>query len=112
MKSRLITSLAAGAILSAAFIPFGAMASVPTVSWQRFSTDTTGGRNLERFVINHADSVARLCFMQLARPLSIASPEGGDAVEEINAGFYCLTSPKFGNRAKAVSYTHLTLPTI
>ncbi len=73
---------------------------LPTVRWQRLSTDSTGGRNIERFIINKVDSVSRLCFMQLARPLNVVSE--GDSCVEINAGYYYLVSPKFGSDAQDV----------
>lgn len=67
----------------------------PNVSWQLLSGD--GNRCIERFVINHADSVEKLLFTQLPRPFKIASE--GDSIGEINAGYYFLKSPKFGSDA-------------
>ncbi len=64
---------------------------LPTISWQLITDDE---RCIERFIVNHADSIERLCFAQLPRPLKIVSD--GDSIVKINAGYYYLTSPHFG----------------
>lgn len=73
---------------------------IPTVRWELLSPDETGGKCVERFTVNYADSVARLCFTQLPRPMKTLSP--GDSIVEINAGYYYVTSPRFGTGAEDI----------
>ena len=108
MKRKLMKySGVAGIIVSAALVSYlpscgtSASAETPTVRWELVSSDSTGGRCVERIIVNNVDSVERLCFMQLARPLKVVSE--GDSLVEINAGYYYLTSPKFGTDAKDVT---------
>ena len=56
----------------------------PTVSWQLLPGDSNGHHCIERFVINNADSVERLLFTQLPRPMRVISE--GDSLGELNAG--------------------------
>lgn len=88
-------------ILASVAIPLSISASSndPTVSWKLFTDDN--GQTVERFIINNADSVARLCFTHLPRPLKSISE--GDSVVEINAGYYYLSSPKFGTGSKDIT---------
>ncbi len=65
----------------------------PTVSWELTGSDN-GKACIQRFIVNHADSIDRLCFVQLPRTFKVLS--GADTVVEINAGYYYLTSPHFG----------------
>lgn len=67
----------------------------PTVSWELIPGDSVGSRCIQRFTVNHADSVERLLFTQLPRPLKVVSE--GDSLGEVNAGYYFLKSPKFGS---------------
>ncbi|MDE6022539.1 MAG: hypothetical protein K2G13_03450, partial [Muribaculaceae bacterium] len=60
----------------------------PTVSWQLLSGDDNNNRCIERYIVNNADSVKKLCFTQLPRPKKAISE--GDSVVEINAGYYYL----------------------
>ncbi len=77
-----------------------AYVEVPTVRWEILAPGE-GQRCIERFVVNNADSIERLCFAHLARPLSVVS--AGDSVVEINAGYYYLTSPHFGTDKKDIT---------
>ncbi|MDE7419578.1 MAG: family 20 glycosylhydrolase, partial [Muribaculaceae bacterium] len=81
-------------ILASSFIPLfmTVAANQPTVSWKLFTNED--GQCIERFIVNHADSVSRLCFTQLPRPMKAISE--GDSIVEINAGYYYLTSADFG----------------
>lgn len=72
----------------------------PTVSWEIMSGDSAGNRCIQRFIINHADSMEKLLFTQLPRPFKILSE--GDSLGEINAGYYFLKSPKFGSDAEDI----------
>ena len=73
----------------------------PTISWQLLPGDSNGHRCIERFVINNADSVERLLFTQLPRPMRVISE--GDSFGELNAGYYYLKSPKFGSDAADIT---------
>ena len=73
---------------------------VPTVKWELLTPESAGGKCVERFTVNYADSVARLCFTQLPRPMKTVSP--GDSIVEINAGYYYVISPQFGTGAKDI----------
>lgn len=73
---------------------------MPSVSWQLITTDGGEERCIERFIVNNADSIERLCFTQLPRPMKTAAEK--DSIVEINAGYYFLTSPKFGTDAKDI----------
>ncbi len=72
----------------------------PTISWQIITSDSSP-RCVERFIINHADSVDRLCFTQLPQQFKIIS--AGDSIVEINAGYYYLTSSDFGTSKKDIT---------
>lgn len=72
----------------------------PTVSWSILSPDEDSDASTMRFIINHADSVARLCFTQLPRPMSAVSSQ--DSLVEINAGYYYITSPLFGTSSEDI----------
>ncbi len=69
----------------------------PTVSWQLLPGDSNDHRCIQRFIFNNIDSVERICFTQLPRPMKMISK--GDSLGEINAGYYFLKSPKFGTNA-------------
>ncbi len=73
---------------------------IPTISWQIITSDADP-RFIERFIVNHADSVERLCFNQLPQPFKIVS--AGDSIVEINAGYYYLTSPDFGTNKEDIT---------
>ena len=73
---------------------------IPTVSWQIMPVDSINGRCIQRFTVNHADSVEKLLFTQLPRPFKIVSE--GDSIGEVNAGYYFLKSPKFGSGEKDI----------
>lgn len=75
-------------------------AEQPTVSWELQPGDSIGSRCIQRFIINHADSVERLLFTQLPRPFKVISE--GDSIGELNAGYYFLKSPKFGTGAQDI----------
>lgn len=93
MHIRLLSHLLIGA---AACGPFSAAhAETPVVSWELLSPEVAGQRCIERFTVNHVDSVEKLCFMQLPRPMRAVSE--GDSLVEINAGYYYITSPRFGS---------------
>lgn len=70
---------------------------IPTVSWQLIIDEE---KCIERFIVNTADSIVRLCFTQLPRPMKIISEE--DSLVEINAGYYYITSPQFGTNDKDI----------
>lgn len=67
----------------------------PTVSWLLLPGDENEHRCIERFIISNSDSVAKLCFTQLPRPMKALT--AGDSIKEINAGYYYLTSTRFGS---------------
>jgi len=70
-------------------------AKTPEVKWEMLPVDSSSPRTIQRFTITGADSVARICFNQLPRPMRAVTP--GDSVIEINAGYYALTSPRFSD---------------
>lgn len=75
-----------------------ASASSPKVKWEPLApTAGEEQRNLARFTVTGLDSVSRLCFNQLPRSIKALTP--GDSVMEILAGYYYLSSPKFGTSA-------------
>lgn len=76
-----------------------ATANLPTVRWELISN--SDGRCIERFIVNNADSISKLCFTQLPRPFKSIS--AGDSIVEINAGYYYLTSPDFGTDRKEIT---------
>ncbi len=80
--------------------PMVVQEEVPTVKWELLTPESVGGKCVERFTVNYADSVARLCFTQLPRPMKTVSP--GDSIVEINAGYYYVTSPQFGTGAEDI----------
>lgn len=112
MIGKLIIFLAGGVIASTSvtyqdkvyavpdYAPMVAQEEMPTLKWELLPPDSTGGRCVERFTVNYADSVARLCFTQLPRPMKTVSP--GDSIVEINAGYYYVTSPHFGTGAENI----------
>jgi len=71
--------------------------NLPSVKWELLAPDSTG-RCIGRFTISNSDSIARLCFTQLPRPMKAISE--GDSLVEINAGYYYLSSPRFGGKEK------------
>ncbi len=72
---------------------------LPSIRWQ-IITSKDDLHCIERFIVNRADSVERLCFTQLPRPFKIISE--GDSIVEINAGCYYLTSPDFGTSKEEI----------
>lgn len=71
----------------------------PAVKWEIVTpAPGEGRRSIGRFTVSGLDSIARLCFNQLPRGMKVLTP--GDSIVEINAGYYYLTSPKFGTDAK------------
>ncbi len=88
-------------LLATTGIPFLITASPnePTVSWKLLTNDK--GQCIERFIVNNADSVSRLCFTQLPRPLKTVSQN--DSIVEINAGYYYLTSFDFGTNKNDIT---------
>lgn len=77
-----------------------AAASTPTVSWRLLPADENDGRCIGRFTFNNMDSVERVCFTQLPRPMKAVS--AGDSLGEINAGYYFVTSSRFGGQDKYI----------
>lgn len=77
-----------------------AAASTPTVSWRLLPADENDGRCIGRFTFNNMDSVERVCFTQLPRPMKAVS--AGDSLGEINAGYYFVTSSRFGGQDKDI----------
>lgn len=76
-----------------------ASSSLPKVSWEILSPEKSEGKVMvERFTVTGLDSIYRLCFNQLPRPMKVIST--GDSLVEINAGYYYLTSPRFGTGEK------------
>lgn len=73
--------------------------TMPSISWQIITSDE-GPRCIERFIVNHADSVELLCFNQLPQPFKTVT--SGDSIVEINAGYYYLTSPDFGTNKENI----------
>lgn len=72
----------------------------PSISWQILPNNLNRDITRMRFTINGADSIARLCFTQLPRPMRTVSEK--DSLTEINAGYYYLTSPLFGTSEKDI----------
>lgn len=94
MKRPLINLLITAGVITAA-------ASTPTVSWRLLPADENDGRCIGRFTFNNMDSVERVCFTQLPRPMKAVS--AGDSLGEINAGYYFITSPRFGGQDKDIN---------
>ena len=94
MKRPLINLLITAGVITAA-------ASTPTVSWRLLPADENDGRCIGRFTFNNMDSVERVCFTQLPRPMKAVS--AGDSLGEINAGYYFITSPRFGGPDKDIN---------
>lgn len=93
MKRPLINLLITAGVITAA-------ASTPTVSWRLLPADENDGRCIGRFTFNNMDSVERVCFTQLPRPMKAVS--AGDSLGEINAGYYFVTSSRFGGQDKDI----------
>ena len=94
MKRPLINLLITAGVITAA-------ASTPTVSWRLLPADENDGRCIGRFTFNNMDSVERVCFTQLPRPMKAVSAR--DSLGEINAGYYFITSPRFGGPDKDIN---------
>lgn len=74
------------------------VAGQPSVRWTRGYPSEVDGKSLATFTVTGLDSIERLCFHQIARPLKAVSR--GDSLVEINAGYYYITSPLFGTDAE------------
>lgn len=94
MKRPLINLIITAGVITAA-------ASTPTVSWRLLPADENDGRCIGRFTFNNMDSVERVCFTQLPRPMKAVS--AGDSLGEINAGYYFITSSRFGGPDKDIN---------
>lgn len=91
-----ISFLLASSLISSACV--NVSASNPSVKWELLSPDIYGtGKSVGRFTVNGLDSISRLCFTQLPRGMRTLS--AGDSIVELNAGYYYLTSPKFGTNS-------------
>lgn len=101
MKRIKTTFLAASVLAVITGVAFQAPAfrsAAPTktevsVKWEILPSDSTDGKYIERITVTGTDSVAKLCFNQLPRPLRMVSK--GDTLTELLAGYYAITSPKF-----------------
>lgn len=100
MYKRFLFTAAAGLSLCIIGVAPGVGASTPTVDWKLLPSDATEGRCIGRFTFNNMDSVERVCFTQLPRPMKVISP--GDSLGEINPGYYFIISPAFGSSAKDI----------
>lgn len=78
-----------------------ASATGPAVVWEALPGYGEGGRFKARFTVSGVDAGTRLCFNQLPRSIKPLSP--GDSVVEINAGYYYISSPRFGKDADGVA---------
>ena len=67
----------------------------PQVSVEILPPDPSNPRCIERITVSGTDSIEKLCFNQLPRPFELLNES--DTLTEINAGYYALTSPKFGD---------------
>lgn len=102
-----IMTLSAFAVAAAS--PAASREREPEVRWEILPPETTAGRCVQRLTVTGIDSVAKLCFNQLPRTLSMASE--GDTVTELLAGYYAITSPKFASGAdKVVFDVEIDLP--
>lgn len=66
----------------------------PGVKWELLPADRATGKVVERITVSQPDSVVKLCFNQLPRPMRALTE--GDTLTEINAGYYAITSSGFG----------------
>lgn len=82
-------------ILLSGLVSFG---STPVVKWELLPSVTGQKACVQRIRVSGIDSISRLCFTQLPRPMHALSAT--DSLVEINAGYYYVTSPDFGTDKK------------
>lgn len=70
-----------------------AAAVTPRVHWEVVPSPDKK-KAVQRLTVSGTDSVARLCFNQVPRAMRMLTP--GDTLTELVAGYYSVTSPRFG----------------
>ena len=96
----LAAAASGGMLLTAADTSRPVPTDSPVIEWQILPAKDNGNKCIERFIVSGADSISRLCFTQLPRPMKMIS--ANDSLIEINAGYYCIESPRFASEKDVI----------